>query len=136
MACRGQSFAEPAERFMKQHTRSEKHRAASTEAWGVPASLEDVKFMFGKYLSPASCPFPWAEGALPLGCAALIPQMQKMIDTGFLPINALAQVCCACTVWISRIEWRCCCDVRVLLLAALNQRSLSGQYYSAVFLQR
>lgn len=93
LLCRGQEFAEPAERFMKQHTRSDKHKAAATEAWGSPASLEDVKALFGKFLSNESCPFPWAEASLPAGCSAVVPQLQKMVASGYLPINALSQVC-------------------------------------------
>lgn len=90
--CRGQEFAEPAERFMKQHTRSEKHKAGATEAWSVPEGLEGVKAVFSKWLTEESCPFPWAEGALPAGCAAVVPQLEKMVASGYLPINALAQV--------------------------------------------
>jgi hypothetical protein len=78
------------ERFKKQHTRSEKHRAAAMAAWGVPASLQDVEAVFAKFLSSQPCPFPWTEG--PLGAVAATPQLQKMLSTGYLPINALAQV--------------------------------------------
>lgn len=88
---------------MKQHTRSEKHKAAAMGAWGVPASLEDVKAVFAKFLSPEPCPFPWSEGPLSASSTAVTPQLHKMLAAGHLPINALAQVCparcaapCAC----------------------------------------
>jgi hypothetical protein len=90
--CRGQEFAEPAERYMKLHTRSDRLKAAATEAWGVPTSLEDVKSVFQKVISRDACPFPWAEASLPIACATLTSQLQKAVASGYLPIKALAQV--------------------------------------------
>lgn len=78
---------------MKQHTRSDKHKAAATEAWGAPDSLDSVKAVFAKWLTTEGCPFPWAEGALPAGCTAIVPELEKMLAAGYLPINALPQVC-------------------------------------------
>ena len=43
---------------MKQHTRSDKHKAAATEAWGEPDSLDSVKAVFAKWLTTEGCPLP------------------------------------------------------------------------------
>jgi hypothetical protein len=84
---------------MSQLVSSDKRKEKALAAWGSPDSIGGLKVAFAKMLSDGGL-FPWADAGLPKATLALSSQLQAMVMTGMMPINALPQVrlCGMCAV--------------------------------------
>lgn len=88
---RGQAFG-PADAFMATHVRTDKRKEKAAAAWGAPTTAAALQPVFLAWLK-AGGPFPWADStAAPVDLEPLQPQLQSMIERGFLVTNACPAV--------------------------------------------
>ncbi|KAG2433005.1 hypothetical protein HXX76_008732 [Chlamydomonas incerta] len=81
--------------FMRRHSTSEARREKARAAWGAaPATVDDVKQVFVKYINGEVSMLPWSEmeGGLTAEGAALRDPLAALNANGYLTINSQPRV--------------------------------------------